>query len=156
MRRKATLVDCPHCGRTLSVAHMPRHLAGCLRNPAVRERVAAALTDQDAPAYAVGQQEYELAATRLRLPAPNTLRAAFGDWVEACAAFGLLPATQKPYVPRPHRQGEAARARSDARDAVIMAELVQADAVRAAEFSRGLPVCGRRELPDGRVAWVLR
>ena len=139
--------SCPHCARVISAAHMATHVAICPRNPEHRERITAALADPDRPGYALTRTAYDANCAALRVPSSSTLERQIGSWSATCALFGL-------------RVAPAGRPAPQRRETEAMSEVVaalEADAeLRQRERARGLEVCRVRELPGGRVAYVLR
>lgn len=151
---------CQHCGGLLDIGVLARHAANCPRNPARRAAIAAALEDADNPGYGVPTPIYK---QRVRagcgLPAKNTLSDAFGDWPAVCAHFGLRPPGDLPRLLRPSGGAGVLAARGQVEAAAIAEAAAAQAAVRQLlqdDAERGLPVCGARRLPDGRIAYVLR
>ena len=81
--------ECPYCGWELTPQICRRHLNACPRNPALRERIVAALSDAEHPGYAVIPLIYTRRAARGRAPSPMLLYRAWGHWDVAAAYFGL-------------------------------------------------------------------
>lgn len=136
-------VSCPHCGRKLGGGNLSRHMDKCARNPAHYERIHAAMASPDHPGYALPQKEYDALSNARGAPCVRSLEKQFGDWTAACEFFSLLSIS----------------AQRDVDEAAAIAEVaaaVEAAALHAKAMDRGLEVCAVRQLPDGRVAYVLR
>lgn len=142
-------VQCPHCNAMHDARGMAMHLARCLRNPAVRAAILALMADPVNPECAITRGDYDLAAAGRSVVSSRALVAVHGSWAHACAAFGLSA---------PGAKRQPRRCDTEAADADVAAEIDAELAAQQAERCRirGLDVCGRRTLPDGRVAWVLR
>lgn len=144
---------CPHCGRLLLVQNVSAHAPACVRDPANHARVAAVLPDPDRPGYAVSSIEYNRLSGRLRLPSLESLRREYGSWMNACRAFGLKSVNRYGGYRSPAISEAERIAALDAEVERMQAAASPANPYR--EWS-GLPVCGVRELPDGRLAWMVR
>jgi len=82
---------CPHCGKSLRANHFARHVAVCLSDPAVRERVLLALRDSDDPTRAVSSKNYSARRTACGAVSIDVLTDNCGStWARVCAEFGLL------------------------------------------------------------------
>ena len=147
-------VFCPHCGRGIKGGKEAQHVAVCPCNPAVRERLAAAIADPDNPGGAVSSLQYRRISGALGLPSVEVLTRAFGSWAGADAAFGLKAqrTISRPYHPPARSEAE----RMAALDAEVSEMEERAEACRRYWDNRGLPVLSSRTLPDGRVAHMLR
>ena len=148
-------VPCPHCGRAFAYSgNVVQHAAVCPRNPAVRERLAAAIADPDNPGCAVSSSQYRRVSGALGLPSVEVLWRAFGRWEDVAAEFGLKPqrTISRPYHPPARSEAE----RMAALDAEVGEMEERAEACRRYWDNRGLPVLSSRTLPDGRVAHMLR
>ena len=147
-------VPCPHCGRAFAYSgNVVQHAAVCPRNPAVRERLAAAIADPDNPGCAVSSSQYRRIAGGLGLPSTETLARVYGSWAQVAAEFGLK-AQRAVSAYHPPARSEAER--MAALDAEVSEMEERADACRRYWDNRGLPVLSSRTLPDGRVAHMLR
>ena len=148
-----TPAPCPYCGRTVGGGKLHSHSGICVRNPAVHARIAAVIADPNRPEHALASPVYEIVAQQRGLPARATLTAEYGNWAAVCAAFGLKPPGK--------RGGYRSPAMSEAkRMAALDAEVERMHAAAAPpsvyrEWS-GLECCAVRELPDGRLAWMVR
>ena len=145
---------CPYCARPIKGGKDAMHAAVCPRNPAVRERLAAAIADPDNPGGAVSSLQYRRISGALGLPSVEVLTRAFGSWAGAAAAFGLKAqrTISRPYHPPARSEAE----RMAALDAEVGEMEERAEACRRYWDNRGLPVLSSRTLPDGRVAHMLR
>ena len=147
---------CPHCGRGWPPQWKARHIAACPRDPAVLQRLRAFLEDPDAPGHARSQPWYDQTApAHGGLPERKALTAEYGDWGAVCRAVGLLPGQRRGFR-RGSRKGSAA---IEAAAIAETEEALQRDAELREYWSgnRGLTVSDTpRELPDGRLAWMVR
>ena len=144
---------CPYCARPIYGGKTAQHAAVCPDNPAIHERIAAAIADPDNPGCAIASSRYRVTARGLGLPSTETLMRRWGSWEGIAAAFGLE--AQRGAVP--HRAPTRSEAeRMAALDAEVSAMEEQADAIRQHWRDPGLQVMSSRTLPDGRVAHMLR
>ena len=139
---------CPHCGRV--IRNLGTHEPRCPHNPVVRARTAAALADPEHPGYARSRAAYRGVTSEFDAAGVALLRDYYPTWAAVCEAFGL----------RVPEQGRSRRVA--AREDIAIAETEEAlerDAELREYWSggRGLPVLDTpRQLPDGRVAWMVR
>jgi len=147
---------CPHCGRGWLPQWRERHAAICPHDPAVLARVRAFLEDPDQPGVARAQTWYTQNSPRHGgLPERKALTRAYGDWRGVCRALGLEPGQRR----GTKKGSKGARVSAEARAMVETEEALERDAELRAYWSggRGLPVLDTpRQLPDGRVAWMVR
>ena len=147
---------CPHCGREFPPQWRERHAGMCPRDPAVIVRVRAFLEDPDRPGVARSQPWYDQnAVLRFDLPERKALTRAYGDWRGVCRALGLEPGQRR----GTKKGSKGARASAEARAIAETEEALQRDAELREYWAggRGLPVCDTpRQLPDGRLAWMVR
>ena len=146
---------CPHCGATCGhYAAAEAHIRACTADPAVRAAVLAVLSDPAHPGHVVTERHYQRVWRNTpRAISGRTLRHRFGSWSTVAAEFGLLPSLMQ------QERGSMDRGPAvDAYDADRAEYIAAESAARAAEAASrtGLPVCGCRALPDGRIAWMVR
>ena len=150
-----TTTTCPHCGRVMRSQGAGRHIDRCHERPGVRDLVRR-LLDVDATGHACPQRDYEKRATAhnaqpgfgVRAPSLRTLLGRFRNW-DAVLEWTKLDGPIK---------AERVALPLDPILAEVAADKAAADAALEAERlgGYGLPVCSRRALPDGRVAWMVR
>lgn len=155
-----SLITCPHCGRTLWATQFGKHNGRCPCDPTLYDAIRAGL--DAGGGYAVRSTAYAAQAAAHRLPSRAWLVATHGSWQAAVEYYGLAM-TEEALSQSASRSG---RTRGQSRraaqlDAEIGAEVDALTeeaqrAIEAARYPSGLAVCRVRELPDGRVACVLR
>ncbi len=150
-RREAC--PCTHCGKAYDDRTVAAHEARCIANPTVHAATLTALSDPDKPGHALAPVEYGVRQAGTAAAGRESLQYLYKNWAGVCEAFGLIP---------PPLRGAKSGTRSARRTAEeIELQQVQADAEAAARHRaemehNGLKVCRVRELPDGRVACMLR
>lgn len=139
---------CPHCQMAVAVNTLKTHAAACPERPGVQARLYEAVARPEVPGAAITETEYreryERGELDPALPSPYSLLAHFGAWGGVCAWLGLRPA-----------RDEELRAAQELAQAAADQERVRA-IMRQERGPRGLEVCRVRELPDGRVACMVR
>ena len=152
------MLTCPHCNREFASAGYGTHVPVCLHNPVIRERVAAAMLDPDAPGWARTKTAYSAIARRTGAPSVMSLVNHCGSWAAACAEFGVIPApsgrqrADGVMILRQGQHGAEERAFAEVEEALLYDR-----GVRAWVWEHGLTVSDTpRELPDGRLAWMVR
>ena len=128
-----------------------------------REATIAAMTDPDEPGRAVSRDRYQARRTP-GTPSPSYLYATFGSWARAVRAYGLLPCVPaaRGCAVKEERRIPARPSPAKPRKRPTPPETDDAGTYNdlrttlAQEAERGLPACGARTMPDGRVAWMLR
>lgn len=159
---------CPHCGRTCIPGKLAAHVNVCAYRPEIAQRMREVLRDVDG--YAVTRSRYAVIAVNEGLPSLTSLEKHFGTWRAALVHFDVpmhpgaiantgAPKTE-PTPPSPAPRPRKLR-RVEMVDAAVGAEVDALTeeaqrAIEAARYPSGLAVCSVRELPDGRVACVLR
>ena len=149
---------CPHCGRGFAQGTGPIHTATCIHAPDMPDRVRAALEDPDRPGYALSVRGYSERAPQFAATSADILARAWGPtWADVARRVGLEPGQRAGT-----KKGTNTKAQKEATEARAIAETeeaLQRDAELREYWSggRGLPVCDTpRQLPDGRVAWMVR
>ena len=149
---------CPHCGRGFAPGTGPIHTATCIHAPDMPDRVRAALEDPDNPGVALSVRGYSERAPQYGATSADILARAWGPtWADVARRVGLEPGQRAGT-----KKGTNTKAQKEATEARALAETEEAlarDAELRAYWSggRGLPVLDTpRQLPDGRVAWMLR
>ena len=150
------IYGCPHCGRGWLPQWRERHAAICPHDPAVLARVRAFLEDPDQPGVARAQTWYTQNSPRHGgLPERKALTAAHGGtWRGVCRALGLEPGQSAGFRAGTHVTRRTAEARAIAE---VEEALIYDRGVRSWVWDRGLTVLDTpRQLPDGRLAWMVR
>jgi hypothetical protein len=154
------MMHCRYCNAPHDANKLARHECFCADNPDVRAATLAALADPDLPGTARSTQDYRRAAEGTRALTDGTLLRRYGDWRAVAESFGL---EWRGYTRKNTRRltGISVYARQRTIEAAELeqaAEDAAAEAAARAEMMqpRGLPVCGRRVMTDGRVAWMVR
>ena len=147
---------CPHCGRRFAPCSGPAHTLTCIEAPDMGDRVRAALEDPDSPGVALSERGYDERAAQYNAAGHYTLVRAWGPtWADVARRVGLEPGQRR----GTKRGMKAGRQDAEARAIAETEEALARDAALREYWSggRGLAVCGTpRQLPDGRVAWMVR
>ena len=144
---------CTHCGQMHDTRLVALHERRCIANPAVRAATAEALSDPLRPGCAVTPAEFKEWQPGTEAAPFNTLMRLYGSWAGICEEFGLA----SPLL-RGNKRGAKARQLKIEEAELKQARLDAEEAARNREAMgrEGLKVCRTRELPDGRVACMLR
>ena len=147
---------CPHCGRHFALCSGPAHAATCVHAPDMPDRVRAAMEDPARPGIALSIRAYDERASQYAAAGHDSLTRAWGPtWSDVARRVGLEPGQKAGTAKGTHTAAQ--KAVTEGKALAETEEALQADAeLRAYWNNRGLEVCGARELPGGRVAWMVR
>lgn len=149
MQNDDARTPCEYCGKMVGNGGRHMHVRSCLYRPGVIEAVRAVM-DPDGAGVGMSSNNYDDARAECgaSVPSSDALGRQCGEWADVLAFLGLERA---PYTKKP----KGAAGKRERRAIADAAEEMQR-AREALRYDPGLPVCRVRELPDGRVAYMLR
>lgn len=153
---KPIMYTCPHCKRHFAPCGGEAHALMCMHAPDMPARVRAALEDPDRPGVALSIRAYSERAPQFAAAGRDALTRAWGPtWADVARRVGLKPGQKSGPMKGTQNAGRRAATENAAIAEVEAALAADAD-LREQWERRGLPVCGVRQLPDGRMAWMVR